>query len=142
MKKVSTLTMWWKKHGQIMLMILIVLLASTISFKFGQISNHNNTKINIAIRDTKNVNPAQEEVNMAIDALKRQGIDIHKEVEDKKDERENCLFVASRNSTKYHTKDCKYGKKIKDSNLVCFDSMEDAKSKGYIPAKGCLGNKN
>jgi len=141
MKKVSILTVWWKNHGQTVLMILIVLLASTISFKFGQISTHNNTKINVVTRNTSNINPAQEEANMAIEALKRQGVNILQEVEEKKSKRESCLFVASRNSKKYHTKDCKYGKKIKDSNLVCFESMEDAKSKGYVPAKGCLGDK-
>jgi hypothetical protein len=133
--------MWWKKHGQTILMILIVLLASTISFKFGQVTVHNDTKIDVAIRDIKNVNPAQEEASMAINALKRQGVNIHKEVEKTKDKKEDCLFIASRNSKKYHTKDCKYGKKIKDSNLVCFESIEDAKNKGYVPAKGCLGDK-
>ena len=141
MKKVSILERWWKDYGQTVLMILIVLLASVVSFKFGQISTYNDTKVNVTVRDIVNVNPAQEEANMAIEALKRQGVDVHKKIEKKKQGKEDCLFVASRNSKKYHTKDCKYGKKIKDSNLVCFESMEDAKSKGYVPAKGCLGDK-
>ncbi len=138
MQKVSTFENWWKKHGQTILMVVIVLLASVISFKFGQIHAYNNTKIAVSINDTHSVNPAQEEANMAIEALKRQGIDIHKEVAEKKSKEKDCLFVASRNSKKYHTKDCKYGKKIKDSNLVCFKSIEEAKSKGYLPAGGCF----
>lgn len=139
MKKVSTLTVWWKNHGQTVLMVVIVTLASAIAFQFGQIKATNDTKINLTVRDIKNINPAQEEANMAIEALKRQGIDVHKEIEQKKDEKEKCQFIASRNSKKYHTKDCKYGKKIKESNLICFESIEEAKNKGYLPAGGCLG---
>jgi uncharacterized membrane protein YhiD involved in acid resistance len=138
MKKVSILENWWKRHGQTILMIIIVLLASIVSFKFGQIDAHNNTKIDVSINDTHNINPAQEEANMAIEALKRQGIDIRKEVTQRKNKEKDCLFVASRNSKKYHTKDCKYGKKIKAANLVCFKSIEEAKDKGYEPAGGCF----
>ncbi len=142
MKKVSTLTNWWKKHGQTVLMVVIVSLASTIAFQFGQIKATNSTKIDVSVRDIKNVNPAQEEANIAIKALKRQGVDIHKTLSQNNtiDKRANkdCLFVASRNSKKYHTKDCKYGKKIKDSNLICFKSTEEAKNKGYLPAGGCF----
>jgi hypothetical protein len=116
-----------------------VLLASIIAFEFGQIKANNDTKVAVTIRDIKNINPAQEEANMVIDALKRQGVNIHKEIKKKKESREECLFVASRNSKKYHTKNCKYGKRIKDSNLVCFKSIEEAKDKGYLPAGGCLG---
>lgn len=139
MKKVSILESWWKKNGQLVLMICIIILSSILSYKFGQINAHNDTKIDVVVRDIKNINPAQEEANMAIKALERQGVDIREKIENKKDIRKDCLFVASRNSKKYHTRDCKYGKKIKDSNLICFKSEEEAKSKGHLPAGGCLG---
>jgi hypothetical protein len=139
MKKVSTLAKWWEKYGQTVLMVIIISLASTIAFQFGQIKATNDTKIDLTVRDIKNINPAQEEANMAIEALKRQGVDVHKEIEQEKNAKEKCLFIASRNSKKYHTKDCKYGKKIKDSNLICFESIEEARNKGYLPAGGCLG---
>jgi micrococcal nuclease len=36
-----------------------------------------------------------------------------------KDPKENCLFVSSKNSEKYHTTNCKYSKRIKQENLIC-----------------------
>ncbi len=140
MKKKSTLQVWWKQHGQTILMIAIVCLASMISYKFGQINTYNATQVDVVVRDIKNVNPAQERASIAIEALEKQGINIHQETEKKKEEKKNCMFVASRNSKKYHTKDCKYGKKIKAANLVCFKNIEEAKNKGYQPAGGCFKN--
>jgi len=146
MKKKSILIMWWNHYGQIILLLTIVFLTALISFKLGKIKSNNNTPIDIVIRDIKNVNPAQEEASLAIKALKRQGVNINRNIVEKnkitsKRENKDCLFVASRNSKKYHTKDCKYGKKIKEANLICFKSVEEAKSKGYLPAGGCLGKK-
>lgn len=36
-----------------------------------------------------------------------------------------CLYVGSKNSEKYHTPECRYAKKIKGENLVCYESEED-----------------
>ena len=142
MKKMSTLQKWWGRHVQTIIMVVIVILASVISFKLGEIKAFNDTKIDVTVRDIKNINPAQEKANTAIEALKRQGIDINKVGDVKKDvskrASKDCVFVASRNSKKYHTKDCKYGKKIKESNLICFKSTEEAQQKGYSPAGGCF----
>jgi endonuclease YncB( thermonuclease family) len=47
----------------------------------------------------------------------------------------DCLYVASKNSKIYHEPHCKWAKKIKEGNLICFkegDSLE-----GYEPAKSC-----
>ena len=41
------------------------------------------------------------------------------------DLKEGCLYVGSKNSEKYHTPACKYAKKIKEENLVCYESEED-----------------
>ncbi len=49
----------------------------------------------------------------------------------------NCPFVGSKNSDKYYPPDCQWAKRIKSENLVCFSSAEDARQKGYQPAKGC-----
>ncbi len=51
------------------------------------------------------------------------------------DPKAGCLYVASKNSNIYHEPHCKWAKKIKESNLICFkegDSLE-----GYEPAKTC-----
>ncbi len=48
---------------------------------------------------------------------------------------EDCLFVASKNSKTYHTTDCKWAKRIKPENLICFHSVEELE--GYTPGKDC-----
>jgi methylphosphotriester-DNA--protein-cysteine methyltransferase len=46
-------------------------------------------------------------------------------------------FVGSKNSNKYHTRECQWAKRISSSNLVTFKTAEDATNAGYIPCKVC-----
>ena len=55
--------------------------------------------------------------------------------------KKDCAFVGSKNSNKYHLPTCRYAKRIKPENIICFSDEEDAKNKGYIPAKCCVGKK-
>ncbi len=47
------------------------------------------------------------------------------------DSAENCKYVGSKNSDKYHLPDSGTAKNIKEENKVCFSSKEEAESKGY-----------
>ena len=40
---------------------------------------------------------------------------------------ENCLYVGSKNSKLYHDPDCKYAKRIKAENRICYKSEEEVK---------------
>lgn len=51
---------------------------------------------------------------------------------------QNCAFVGSKNSNKYHLPTCHFAKLIKPENLVCFKSTEDAQNRGYQPDKSCV----
>lgn len=51
---------------------------------------------------------------------------------------QNCIFLGSKNSNKYHLPSCRWAKNIKKENQVCFSSESDAKSKGYLPDKNCI----
>jgi hypothetical protein len=51
---------------------------------------------------------------------------------------QNCAFVGSKNSNKYHLPTCRWAKNIKPENVVCFSSAEDALKKGYQPDKNCI----
>lgn len=51
---------------------------------------------------------------------------------------QNCAFVGSKNSTKYHLPTCRWAKRIKPENTVCFKSEEEARSKGYTPCGTCI----
>ena len=50
----------------------------------------------------------------------------------------DCAFVGSKNSTKYHTATCSWAKRILPKNLVCFKSAEDAIAQGKVGDKGCI----
>ena len=48
---------------------------------------------------------------------------------------EDCLYVASKNSQIYHKPECKWAKRIKPENLICFHSEEEVQD--YTPASSC-----
>jgi len=47
--------------------------------------------------------------------------------------------VSSKNGTRYHRLDCPGANTIKESNKIYFDSIELARSAGYLPAGNCRG---
>lgn len=46
-------------------------------------------------------------------------------------------YVASRKAKKYHRPSCQYAAKIKDENLVSFDSAAQAQAADYAPCGAC-----
>lgn len=46
-------------------------------------------------------------------------------------------FVASINGKNYYPKDCSSAKRIKEENMIWFNSPEEAEADGYAPAKNC-----
>ena len=46
-------------------------------------------------------------------------------------------YIASKTGTKFHSPNCDWGKKVKKSNAVWFNSKEDAKKAGY-KADACI----
>ncbi len=46
-------------------------------------------------------------------------------------------FVGSKNSDKYHYCTCRYAKRIKPENLLCFSDEKDAQGQGYSPCGVC-----
>lgn len=51
---------------------------------------------------------------------------------------QNCAFVGSKNSNKYHVPNCHFAKLIKPENLICFKSAEEAIAQGRVGDKGCI----
>ena len=49
------------------------------------------------------------------------------------------VYVASKNSDKYHLPSCSGAKRIKEENKVWFSSQAEAEASGYIPAANCPG---
>lgn len=51
----------------------------------------------------------------------------------------NGRFVGNKNSKKLHTTECSYAKKLKDENVVIFESIDEATLNGYVCCSRCLG---
>ena len=51
---------------------------------------------------------------------------------------QNCAYVGSKNSNKYHLLSCRYAKLLKPENVICFKNIEEATAKNYLPDKGCI----
>lgn len=49
--------------------------------------------------------------------------------------------VGSKSGTKYHLPTCPGAKQISDKNKITFNSIEEARAKGYTPATNCKGLK-
>lgn len=54
-----------------------------------------------------------------------------------RDSLKQYFLVGSSDSDKYHTPSCKWNSKINNSNLVHFDSFEEAEAAGYEPCGTC-----
>jgi len=52
------------------------------------------------------------------------------------DNKKDCLYIGSKNSKTYHKPDCKWAKRIKASNLICYRSISEIE--GLKPCSTCL----
>jgi micrococcal nuclease len=50
----------------------------------------------------------------------------------------NIRYVGNKNSRRFHTEACLFGKKIQDANRVVFIGIRDAFWAGYAPCKRCM----
>lgn len=144
-KKVkSKIRKFWAKYEIKIVIATGLILVSIISFETGALKGKNWQQEPLIIEKVaessmpkiadlqnntaKPSNPASENSNTSVAGAS----DIAKK---------DCAFVGSKNSNKYHFPTCRYVKRIKSENIVCFSNEEDAKSKGYIPAGCCVGKK-
>jgi flagellar biosynthesis protein FlhF len=58
------------------------------------------------------------------------------------DKREVISLVAKRNSCVYHVAGCKWTKKIKDEQMLTFESAADAAKRHYMPCRICNPDRN
>lgn len=48
-------------------------------------------------------------------------------------------LVASRQGKYYYTQDCPAAKRLSEKNKIFFASIAEARARGYLPSKSCLG---
>jgi len=120
---------WLKYEVKIVLLTGFILIA-TVSFEGGYLKGSAVKNSPIVIeKATTEAQICDSGANMA----KPGQID-----QNTQNNKKECLFMASKNSKKFHTATCTWAKRIKPENVVCFSSKEEAIQKGFQPDAACI----
>jgi hypothetical protein len=136
---------FWNKYEYKIVLAVGFILVSVISFEAGILQgnklNQEPIIIEKPVENTANNAPAVQGVsqgqNLPSEA-KNEVVGANTQPQTVPTGRQDCAFVGSKNSNKYHLPTCRYAKNIKSENLVCFSDENEAKSKGYLPDKNCI----
>jgi len=126
----STLKNFWLKYESKIILIFGFILVSAISFEAGLIKGREIESNPLIIEK-----PAPAQLTAEATAA------ISPEVQKLPAENinsENCAFVGSKNSNKYHLPTCRWAKNIKSENKICFKDENEAKARGYLPDSNCV----
>lgn len=123
-----------EKYEKKLMVISGVFLVSLISFQLGALQGQKWQQDPLII---EKVPENHEVVLQGVLGACSQGDTAEKPSADLISGSENCDFVGSKNSDKYHKAGCSWADRIKTENRVCFKSIQDAKDQGYVPAS-CL----
>lgn len=137
-EKKSKIKKFWLKYEKNVVILVGLILAIAISFEGGYLQGKKHKQeITINKIDTpgnSEKNNAEADTNPEKSGNVKNTTEKNIQITEKKD----CMFVASKNSNKYHLSTCQMAQKIKPENRICFSSKEEAEGKGYIGAKCCI----
>lgn len=128
---------FWLKHETKVVLIIGFILVAVIAFEAGILQGQKWQQKPLIIEK-----PAQTEAvateSQTPSQTQNSVLEGQKQTEATSTTPQNCAFVGSKNSDKYHLPTCRWAKQIKPENIVCFSSTEDAVSKGYQADKNCI----
>jgi len=148
----SRIKNFWLKYESKIVLIIGFILVAAISFEAGILKGQNWQQKPLIIEKTagneavcpvqdsglSSANKAPEQQNLP-PASQDNALSVKDSTSaDNGQNSQNCAFVGSKNSNKYHLPTCRWAKQIKPENLVCFSSAEDAAAKSYQPDKNCI----
>jgi hypothetical protein len=104
-----------KSYEKDVILVAVVILVALISFGLGRLSKIKEGRAPITIQ------------NLSTDKVNTQN------------NTKDGAVVASKNGTKYHYPWCSGAATIKEENRITFNSTEEARQAGYLPASNCKG---
>lgn len=125
--------------------LFIIILVAILSFLLGRISkigenkepvrvvNNSNTSINNPPSPPYIKGGTEKETSASVTQSDQAAAVVNSTTEEKVE------VVGSKNGTKYHLPTCPGAKQISEKNLIKFESIEEARSRGYTPASNCKG---
>lgn len=129
---------FWQKYEYKVILLVGFALVAIISFEAGILKNTEIGQNPIIIeKPVENLNSNSSAVQGVSEAQNLTS-EAKKDTSDVNALPQNCAFVGSKNSNKYHLPTCRYAKNINPENRVCFSDADEAKSKGYVPDKNCI----
>lgn len=134
-----------KKNGKIkeflvryeakIVLVLLLVLVAVISFEVGSLKGAAFSQKPLIIEKQANVaNATSGALSQAQNSTQEAKIDPTSPSALSQD----CSYLGSKNSNKYHLPTCRYAKGIKAENRICFSSQDEARSKGYVADKNCV----
>jgi len=129
----------WVKYESKIVLILGFILIAVISFEAGTLKGANFSQKPLIIEKSAASVAADGNMTAATPA-QAQNLASEAKIDPTSTPAlpQNCAFVGSKNSNKYHLLTCRYAKGIKAENRVCFSSQDEAQSKGYVADKNCI----
>lgn len=115
---------WDKCKGEWFTALVLVLVA-LIAFGLGRLSQLEQPKFPIQIKNDKNAGTASASESISNNTTTQNT--------------KSGQVVGSKQGSKYHFPWCSGAKRIKAENLVTFATIEEAKAAGYEPAANCEG---
>jgi len=136
--KESRIGQFWLKYEKKIILSIGIILIVAISFEAGFLQGQKNKQEPVVINKIASANvpnscECKTDTNSASADTKISG-----DTGAPTTEKQNCAYVASKNSNKYHLATCQWAQRIKPENKICFSSAEEAQKRGYIGAKCCI----
>ncbi|MDZ7611690.1 MAG: hypothetical protein U5L10_02910 [Candidatus Moranbacteria bacterium] len=137
------LSNFWKEYEERLLFLIAIVLVAVVSFSAGQTRQKSmeSEEIKVSLNNIEAPNPQQQKVVALGEAAQRKGVSLEENGGGNyaaQNQETECRLVGSENSDKFHKPDCTWAKKIKEENVVCFSSEEEARNEGYQPAGCCF----
>lgn len=131
---IKQIKLFIKNNQERILFFGIIILVALISFRAGELKEREqqSSDIKVFLNNSKELTEEDKKALALGIAVQRKGLteDVE-EIRVDKDAKneEDCKFIGSKNSDKYHTLDCQWAKRIKEENRVCFKNKKKQRLK-------------
>lgn len=126
------LRQWWGQNEQKIVVGAIFCLISAISYEFGALKGQKLQQKPLVIEKPVSVScegQAGNQGDSGASGAQPQGANAPAKITSGA-ATGKCAFVGSKNSTKFYVPSCSWAKRIKPENLACYQSEQEALSKG------------
>lgn len=128
---------FWIEHELKIILAIGLILIASVSFESGYLKGKTAQNSSIVVeKPAEGQNLSPEAASGSPVAAQNSAQETKISADGSNIPHQNCAYVGSKNSNKYHLPTSRCAKQIKPENVVCFTSADDATAKGY--QAGCI----